>query len=287
MPTLPTPSGGQSHGRSHDQARAQPHTHRQMAESFGVDAGRYDRTRPRYPAPLIERIVADGSGAEPLRVLDVGCGTGIVARQLRAAGCLVLGVEPDGRMAEEARAHGVEAEIATFESWEPAGRTFDAVVAGQAWHWIDPVAGAAKAARTLRPGGRLAAFWNVHRLPEDLTTALTGAYRRVAPDSPVDLGAAVRPGTDGYQPLATKAADAIRDTVGFGEPEQWRFDWEWTYTRDAWLDQMRTHGILTRLPSDQVAEVLAEVGAAIDARGGRFTAPYVTVAVTAVRNVDA
>ncbi|TQJ56327.1 class I SAM-dependent methyltransferase [Streptomyces sp. SLBN-115] len=258
-----------------------------MAESFGIDAGRYDRTRPRYPAPLIERIVADRSGVDPLRVLDVGCGTGIVARQLLAAGCLVLGVEPDGRMAEEARTHGVEAEIATFESWEPAGRTFDAVVAGQSWHWIDPVAGAAKAARTLRAGGRLAAFWNVHRLPDDLATALTSAYRRVAPDSPVDLGAAIRPGTDGYQALVAKAADAIRQTVGFGEPEQWRFDWEWTYTRDAWLDQMRTHGILTHLPLDQVTEVLAEVGAAIDATGGSFTAAYVTVAVTAVRDVDA
>jgi len=135
-------------------------------------------------------------------------------------------------------------------------------------------------------GGRLAAFWNVHRLPDDLTTALTSAYRRVAPDSPVDPGAAVRPGTDGYQALAAKASDAIRQTVGFGEPEQWRFDWEWT-TRDARLDQMRTHGILTHLPSDQVAEVLAEVGAAIDARGGGFTAPCVTVAVTAVRDGDA
>ncbi|MFH0174055.1 hypothetical protein ACIA6D_28780 [Streptomyces cacaoi] len=54
-----------------------------------------------------------------------------------------------------------------------------------------------------------------------------------------------------------------------------------------WLDQMRTHGILTLLPADQVAEVPAEVGAAIDARGGGFTAPYATVVVTAVRGVDA
>ncbi|QJT07199.1 class I SAM-dependent methyltransferase [Streptomyces asoensis] len=256
-----------------------------MAESFGVDAGRYDRTRPRYPAPLIDRIVAGRSGPDPLSVLDVGCGTGIVARQLQAAGCRVLGVEPDERMAEKARAHGVEAEVSTFESWEPAGRAFDAVVAGQAWHWIDPVAGAAKAGRTLRAGGRLAAFWNVPRLPDDLTTALAGAYRRVAPDSPIDVGA-MRRGADGYRAPATKAADAIRETGKFGEPEQWRFDWEWTYTRDAWLDQMRTHGILTRLPADRVAEVLAEVGAAIDARGGGFTAPYATVVVTAVRGVD-
>jgi hypothetical protein len=59
----------------------------------------------------------------------------------------VLGVEPDARMAAFARGSGVEVEVATFEAWDAAGRAFDAVVAGTAWHWVDPVAGAAKAAR--------------------------------------------------------------------------------------------------------------------------------------------
>ena len=63
-----------------------------MAESFGADAERYDRTRPRYPGALVERIIAGSPG---LDVLDVGTGTGIAARQFQAAGCKVLGVEPD------------------------------------------------------------------------------------------------------------------------------------------------------------------------------------------------
>jgi ubiquinone/menaquinone biosynthesis C-methylase UbiE len=60
---------------------ARPHEARQVAESFGEDAERYDRTRPRYPDALIERIAATGPD-----VLDVGSGTGIAARQLRAVG---------------------------------------------------------------------------------------------------------------------------------------------------------------------------------------------------------
>ncbi|MFB9838760.1 class I SAM-dependent methyltransferase, partial [Actinoallomurus acaciae] len=124
------------------------HQAREMAESFGVDPERYDRARPRYPDALVERIVAASPGP---RVLDVGCGTGIEARQFQAAGCTVLGVDPDARMAGFARRTGVEVEVATFETWDPAGRVFDAVVAGQAWHWVDPVAGAAKAAQVLRP----------------------------------------------------------------------------------------------------------------------------------------
>jgi len=58
-------------------------------------------------------------------VLDVGCGTGIAARQFQAAGCAVLGVDPDERMAAYARERGLEVEVSTFETWEPAGRTFD------------------------------------------------------------------------------------------------------------------------------------------------------------------
>src|SRR5215469_2345211 len=127
------------------------HRQRQVAESFGADAGRYDRARPSYPAALVDRIVAASPGHD---VLDVGCGTGIAARLLAAAGCRVLGVDPDDRMAAVARQAGLEVEVARFEDWNGAGREFDAVIAAQAWHWVDPVAGAANAARVLRPGGR-------------------------------------------------------------------------------------------------------------------------------------
>jgi SAM-dependent methyltransferase len=65
----------------------------------------YDRGRPSYPAALVERIVAASPGPG---VLDAGCGAGIAARQFQAAGCRVLGVDPDARMAALARQSGVE-----------------------------------------------------------------------------------------------------------------------------------------------------------------------------------
>ncbi|MEN3536331.1 class I SAM-dependent methyltransferase [Microbispora sp. ZYX-F-249] len=257
----------------------EPHKARGMAESFGVDAERYDRTRPPYPGAMVERIVAASPGRD---VLDVGCGTGIAARQFRAAGCTVLGVEPDARMAGFARRSGIDAEVATFEAWDPAGRTFDAVVAGTAWHWVDPVAGAVKAAEVLRPGGRLAAFWHVFEPPPAVADTHAEVYRRVMPGFPAQdrpAGSAL----DGYRPLFDKAADGIRDAGAFGDPEEWRYGWQRFYTRDEWLDQMPTSGVLTRLPPDTLAEVLAGVGDAIDAMGGGFTMSYVTVVVTAAR----
>jgi SAM-dependent methyltransferase len=254
------------------------HQARDMAQSFGSDPERYDRSRPSYPAALVERVIAASPGHE---VLDVGCGTGIVARQFQAAGCSVLGVEPDARMAGQARQRGLEVEVATFEDWDPAGRAFDAVVAGQAWHWVDPVAGAAKAARALRSGGRLAVFWNAVQPPPDLGDAFAAVFRQVLPDSPV-FGRAAR-GAQAYGALAAKAAGAIRETGAFGDPEEWEFEWDRPYTRDEWLEQVPTSGFAARIRPDAMQQILAGIGAAIDAAGGAFTANYTTVAVTAAR----
>jgi SAM-dependent methyltransferase len=255
-----------------------PHRHREWAESFGTDPERYHRTRPRYPAAFVRELVDELPGRE---VLDVGVGTGIVARQLQTAGCRVLGVDVDERMAESARRRGFEVEVAPFETWDPAGRTFDAVVAGQTWHWVDPVAGTTKAVEVLRPGGRLAVFWNAGDPPPELTEAFAAVYRRLLPDLPEPFG--VESAVDGYGRFLDTAEDAIRQTTGFGEPEQRRYPWEQTYTRDAWLDQLPTSGFFAQIPPHTARAVVAGIGEAVDAAGGAFTMRYTTVVVAAER----
>jgi len=254
----------------------QAHQARQVAESFGAEAERYDRARPRYPGALIDKIVVASPGRH---VLDVGCGTGISSRQFQAAGAVVLGVDPDAQMAAFARRRGLEAEVARFEDWDPAGRTFDAVVAGMAWHWVDPLAGAAKAARVLRPGGRLAVFWYVFQPPPGLGQAFAAVYRRVLPGSPFAGG--TMPGLDSYSAFFTRAADGIRQAGSFSEPEQWRFDWNRPYTRGEWLEVVPTFGGHGTFPPATLQELLAGLGAAIDAAGGSFTMDYTAVVVTA------
>ncbi len=271
MPTIPLPQPPTEPHQSSHQAR-------EVAESFGAEAGRYDRARPSYPAALVERIVAASPGR---RVLDVGCGTGIVARLFQAAGCEVLGVDPDARMAGHARERGLEVEVATFETWATNGRAFDTVVSGQAWHWVDPVAGAAKAASALRPGGRFAVFWNVFQPPAGLGKAIAEAYRRVLPDLPSGLWD--RPFLEIYEAMGAKTADGMRHAGAFGAAEQWRFAWERPYTRDEWLEQVPTFGGFSRIPPDQQEQILAGIGAAIDAAGGGFTMGFTTLAVTAPR----
>jgi SAM-dependent methyltransferase len=268
MATIPSERG----------ALRESHQYREVAESFGSDAERYDRARPTYPGALVEAIVAASPGTG---ILDVGCGTGIVGRLFQAAGCDVLGVDPDPRMGDLARRHGLHVEVAKFEDWDPAGREFDAVVAGQAWHWVDPVAGAARAAQALRPGGRLAVFWNAFQPPPDVNEAFAAVYRRVLPDAP--LAGRGMPGPDVYAKGCDKAADGMRQAGTFGEPERWRFDWDRPYTRDEWLEVVPTFGGHAQLAPATRDALLAGFGAAIDAVGGSFTMRYATVVATAAR----
>jgi SAM-dependent methyltransferase len=245
---------------------------------FGLDATRYDRARPSYPTAMVDQILSACPGPD---VLDVGCGTGISTRLFVRAGANVLGVEVDARMAALARQSGLLVEVAPFEDWDPAGRTFDAVVAGQAWHWVDPDAGAAKAADVLRPAGRVALFWNVFQPSPDVARAFSRVNQRVLSGPLAAMWD--RPALDGYAALCTRAANGLRASGSFDDDEQWRYVWERPYSRGEWLDQVPTFGGFGHLPDDQRHALLAGIGEAVDSLGGHFVMPYTTVVVTARR----
>ena len=247
---------------------------RRRALSFGDAPELYDRTRPTYPPELIDRLVA---GA-PTDVLDVGCGTGIVSGLFRRRGCQVTGVEPDGRMADFARSKGLTVEDGTLEGWDPRGRRFDLAVAGQAWHWVDPRAGAAKAYSLLRPSGRIGLFWNWARHPEEVQSAFEQVYARVAPELDrysIVLGR----GTDDRFTVAELGLEG----ADFADVAREEYRWTMTYTRQHWHDSLLTHSDHHTLDEDRRAELLAGVDQVIDSMGGSFTTTYRTVLVTAIR----
>jgi SAM-dependent methyltransferase len=213
-----------------------------------------------------------------VRVLDVGCGTGKAGRLFAARGANVLGIEPDERMAAVARAYGIPVEVATFEEWDPVGRLFDVVAAGQAWHWIDPSVGPRKAAAILPSGGHLAVFWNVGTHDAETRALLDEAYRTCAPAL-----------EKGYVPLG-HARDgnashmaAIASTDLFEALEFRSYAWEHRYSRDEWLDQLGTHSDHLRLPAAQFAALATAIGSVIDRLGGSITVHYRTDLIRARR----
>lgn len=220
---------------------------RRRASSFGDDARQYDRARPTYPSELIDDVV-EGDGAD---VLDVGCGTGRVARLLAERACTVLGVEPDERMAAIAREKGIDVHIATFEDWDDGGRRFDALTSGQAWHWVNPERGVPKAAQVLRSGGRLAVFWNIARHRDDVMAAIRSVYEPRRPDlldNTVALGTAQ---------LDTRGdAQPFERSDDFVDVEQREYTWTREQTTAEWLDELPTHSSHRLLPPDELATLL-------------------------------
>jgi SAM-dependent methyltransferase len=247
-----------------DDERQPLYTNRARARAFGQVAELYDRTRPNYPDELLDGLLVHGAAS----VLDVGCGTGILGRAFLARGCAVLGVEPDHQMADVARSHGLTVEEATFEEWDRRDRTFELLVAGQAWHLVDPALGAERAAAAVTPGGTAALMWNHAVMPDDLVTALRDVYARCAPESvtPVVIH---RPESG---PSTTEACFAA--TSRFDEPVHEKFTWHRTYGRQAWLDQLHTHSDHLLMDPDAREALLAEVGRVIDDQGGSFEMTY-------------
>lgn len=248
---------------------------RRRAESFGSSAELYDAARPSYPDELIEWLGHNGRG----NAVDVGCGTGQVARLLAASGWQVVGVEIDEQMAAVARSHGIDVDVSSFEQWQP-GMRFDLIASGQAWHWIDPEVGYRHAAELLRPGGRLVIFWNSYRY-DTPTQALFGTVlNRHAPDLLID---SVPCGTSSPDHAALDAETIRSSARWFEEPEFRAFIHGRLQTNDEWLAEMTTHSPMAMLDPDVRVALLADLRSSLaDLNGGSLEVQYET-RVTAAR----
>jgi SAM-dependent methyltransferase len=246
------------------------HANRARAESFGAVAADYDRYRPEYPQPLIDDLAALAAR----EVLDVGCGTGKAARQLVARGMSVLGIEIDAAMAAVARSHGLTVEVAAFERWDAAGRTFDLLVCAQAWHWIDPRVGPAKAAALVRPGGAAVMFWNHETdLAPHVRQALDDVYREYAPEL-LEMSE-----QDRQRRAAKPYLADLRASGAFRSIETKEYPLERLYTAAQWVGTKHTHSDHLQLDpvrraalGDALREVIERrLGGMIRTTGGTYS----------------
>ncbi|MER5753272.1 class I SAM-dependent methyltransferase [Streptomyces sp. NPDC002088] len=130
---------------------------------FSGTAAYYRRGRLPYAPGLVdvlaEVLKLDGQG----RLVDVGCGPGILALSLAHLFSEVIGVDPDREMIAEARREATERGVAEKAQWVqaraedlPAGLgTFTVATFGQSFHWMDRDLVAATIKDMLQPGGAL------------------------------------------------------------------------------------------------------------------------------------
>jgi SAM-dependent methyltransferase len=186
------------------------------ARAFDAWADEYERFRPGYPDALFDLITDRLGLPEAPAVVDLGAGTGKVSRAIARRGWRVTAVDPGEGMLAVLRARAdaeglaIEAVRATAERTGLPAASFDAAVAGEAYHWFDAPAALAEMGRIVRPGGGIAFFWNV--VDQD-RSSLVASERSLVDEYGVSGAEVRKPGRN------PETRDAIATAGAFEEPD--------------------------------------------------------------------
>jgi ubiquinone/menaquinone biosynthesis C-methylase UbiE len=194
--------------------------------SFDVSGSDYDRFMGPYARELAPAF-ADFAGVSGGRVLDVGCGSGILTEELarRVGEENVAAVDPSPMLETcRARVPGADLRTAAAEDLPWPDGTFDAALAQLVLHFLDdPRVGLAEMGRVVRPGGVVAASsWNFPKMP--LLRTFWEVARDLVPTAPgetqyfEELEELEAPARDaGLDEVETAPLDVSRRYEGFAE----------------------------------------------------------------------
>src|SRR6266498_3062327 len=242
--------------------RSEAHWRKDMSTNFGASADDYAKFRAGFPDSFFARLAAYGVGAAGEAAVDLGTGTGTLARGLALRGCRVIGVDPDQRLLDqasqldEAASVSIDYRNGTAENIPLADNCADLVTAGQCWHWFEGPKAAAEIARILRAEGHVVvAYFSWLPLPGSIVQA---TEKLILQHNPRWGGA----GGNGFD-LSSLAHLSIAGFSGF---ETFSYDLNTPYTPEAWRGRVRASaGIGASLAPDEVksfdtelAELLAQ-----------------------------
>ena len=215
---------------------------------WGRTSNDYAAYRPGYPVSFFRRLAALGIGVPEQRLLDLGTGTGALARLFAARGCEVTGLDiapkllAAGRRLAAEQGAAVEFIEAPAENTGLPSRAFDIVTAGQAWIYFDLNRVIPEVLRLLMPGGGLMTChqcWlprhdEIARQTEELVLQFNPGW------SGADYSGDIPP-----QPEWSRDAFRVRAMFYYDEPIP--------FTRDSWRGRIRaSRGIGASLPAGEV-----------------------------------
>ncbi|MHC4959075.1 MAG: class I SAM-dependent methyltransferase [Planctomycetota bacterium] len=244
--------------------------------SFDTVPDLYDQVRPEYPVELVDTVL----GALPPRprILEVGAGTGKGTRAYVERGCELVCVEPGANMAEVLRRNfpDLPVHVCDFEGYEPEG-AFDALVSAQAWHWVDPATGYAKAAKLLGPGGLLALYWNMFPRggQDDFTKSIQDLYAKYAPSMT---------GQHYLRSIEQRIEERVAEIEGSGVFEGLkvhRFAWDMHLDEETYVKMLETYSDHRALEPAMREKLHGALAQRVREWGGEVVRPYVAVLYTA------
>jgi SAM-dependent methyltransferase len=208
---------------------------------FARTASDYARYRAGFPPELLDRLTAKGIARTGARVVDLGTGTGSLARLFAQRGCVVTGVDIAASLLEQARLldrEGVQIDYveAPAEATGLPDGAFDIVSAGQCWHWFDRPAAAREAARLLTDEGAVViAHFDWLAFSGNVVEATQELILRYTPPGAAAHGPWRFARGTGLYPQWLADLQSAR----FTGIETLSFDVQVPYTHEAWVGRIR------------------------------------------------
>jgi SAM-dependent methyltransferase len=229
---------------------------------------------PALGAPMLG-VLAPQAGE---RILDLGCGDGVLTAQIIESGAKVVGVDASPEMVAAARARGIDAHVVDASAL-PFASEFDAVFSNAVLHWVpDADAVLRGVSRALRPGGRFVAEFGGHLNVAAISAGIRAVFKA--------RGLALAwpwyyPTPDEYAQKVVAAGLVVRSIALVPRPTPLPTG------LDGWL---RTFGgsVLSGLPEadrgairSEIVELLRPV---LCDQSGNWTADYVRLRVVALKD---
>jgi trans-aconitate methyltransferase len=222
---------------------------------------------PALGQPVLDLLNPQGGE----RILDLGCGDGVLTEKIVATGASVMGVDASADMVAAAQRLGLDARVADGARLD-FSREFDAVFSNAALHWMkdDPDAVIAGVVRALKPGGRFAGEMGGHGCVAAITVALIAVLERHGVDAK-SASPWYFPTVDDYRARLERGGFTVEYIELIPRPTQLPTDMA------GWLDTFAAP-FLSRLPANErtVArdEAIAMLKPVLRDEAGRWTADY-------------
>lgn len=215
---------------------------------FGKTASDYRNFRAGFPPEFFDALSVKNYIRPKQTALDIGTGTGTIARGLAQKGLIVTGVDPAQALLDEAakldRDTGVNIHYRTgsAESLTEADDSFDLLTAGQCWHWFDRPKAAQEAKRVLKPHGRIIiAHFDWLPFAGNVVEATEQLILKYNPKWTMGGGSGIYP--QWLQDLAE---------AGFSTIETFSFDLPVYYSHEAWRGRIRASaGVKASLSAEE------------------------------------